>query len=104
MRCKVLSILLITIVLAILLTGCGGLNLNVSSPKDGAVLVRTPQVVVGSTSKSASITVNGEPVQVTQYGTFKTMIALTEGENIITVIATKDDKVKTVVLTVTYKP
>lgn len=104
MRCKILSILLITIVLAVLLAGCGGLSLTVSSPRDGAVLVRTPQIVNGTTSKSASITVNGEPVEITQYGTFKTKVALTEGENIITVIATKDDKVKTVVLTVTYKP
>jgi len=104
MRCKILSILLITTVLAILLAGCGGLSLNVSSPKDGAVLVRTPQVVNGSTSKSASITVNGELVEVSKYGTFKTHVALTEGENIITVVATKGDESKTVVLTVTYKP
>ena len=104
MKLKILSILLITIVLAILLAGCGGLHLSVASPQDGELLVRTPVKVVGSTSKSASVTVNGEPVQLSKYGNFKTDVALTEGENIITVIATEGDEVNKVVLTVTYKP
>ena len=105
MRCKILSILLITIMLATLLIGCAvPLKLTVKRPEDGTILDKSPVEVSGSVSEPAVVTVNGEPVEISQYKTFGTPVDLVEGVNTITVIATKGDKVATVVLTVTYKP
>ncbi len=105
MRCKVLSILLITIVLVIILTGCAApLKLTIKRPADGTILTKSPVEVSGSVNEPAEVTVNGEPVEISRYKTFEASVDLVEGVNTITAIATKGDEVRTVVLTVTYKP
>lgn len=82
------------------------LVLKVDAPKDGAT-VNTPTITVsgrvsGSESKSAKVTVNDVDAPVTD-GKYSANIALTEGKNVINVVATGGQAKPSQQLTVTYQ-
>ncbi len=81
------------------------LSLQVLSPQDGAV-VNTAQVQVsGTASPGDVVSINDDVVLVGADGQFQTTITLTEGPNLIEVIASDDaGNEKTMELTVTYAP
>jgi hypothetical protein len=90
----------------IILAGCAApLSVSVSRPHDGATVKTSPVRVAGSCpDNKATITINGQEVAVTQYGSFEAYVPLTEGENTITVVATKGEKTATKTIKVTYVP
>lgn len=80
-------------------------TLNVTSPTDNSITNSSTCTVAGTTNDTTSspvtVTVNGNPVTVTN-GSFSTTINLTEGSNTITVVATDAaGKTTTVTRTVT---
>ena len=82
------------------------LVLKVDAPKDGAT-VNTPTITVsgrvsGSESKSAKVTVNDVDAPVTD-GKYSANITLTEGKNVINVVATGGQAKPSEQLTVTYQ-
>lgn len=81
-------------------------TLNLTSPTDGLITNQSTVTVAGTTndvtSSPVTLTVNGETVTVNADGSFSTTVSLTEGENIITVVATDAaGKSSTVTRTVT---
>jgi nitrogen fixation protein FixH len=81
------------------------LSLEITSPEDGATLTESPVAVSGTVSDpEATIAVNGVEVEVVEDGTFSADVELTDGENIITVVATLDEEILTKTVTVTYTP
>lgn len=80
-------------------------TLTLTSPEDGLYTNESELVVSGVTNDATSdvsVTVNGEAVTVNADGSFSTTVALTEGENVITVIATDSaGKTTTITRTVT---
>ena len=82
------------------------LVLKVDAPKDGAT-VNTPTITVsgrvsGSESKSAKVTVNDVDAPVTD-GKYSANITLTEGKNVINVVATGGQAKPSEQMTVTYQ-
>ena len=81
--------------------------LNVTSPDAGLITNKSTVVVAGTTNDATSspvtLTVNGNTVSVGSDGSFNTTVALSEGENTITIEAVDQaGKVSTVTRTVTY--
>lgn len=102
---KIMGILLVVCLLALPLVACQGLTLRVTTPRDGAT-VTVPAVIVQGNVSDARATVMVNDVQVAvskKTGFFKTTVNLTEGENIIKVVATKGKEAKTKTLAVTYR-
>ncbi len=112
---KLLGILLLISLLAVPLTGCenapwdSGMTLiiKVVTPKDGTT-VNTPSVTVsgevkGSESAAAKVSINDADAPVKD-GKFSTDITLTEGKNVINVVATAGQAKLTEKVTVTYVP
>lgn len=101
------GILLGTSLLALPLVGCAKpLTLTVSRPTDGATLTRSLVMVRGMVSDAkARVMVNDTQVRPGRwYGVFTTKVELTEGVNIIKVVATRGKEVLTKTVTVTYTP
>ena len=67
-------------------------TLNVSSPEDNFKTNEDTVTVSGTTNDATSspviVTINGDPVTVQSNGSFSKSVALTEGDNTITIIAT----------------
>lgn len=103
---RLICILLVISLLATAIVGCTGyLNVSLTRPKDGAVVKTSPVRVNGTVSdKKARVTVNDVEVAVSTYGGFETHVMLNEGQNTITVVATKGKKTASKVVTVTYTP
>ena len=100
-----LGVVLIIILLALPLVGCKSLTLSVIDPRDGATFTESTITVKGFASKSkAIVTVNDVQVSVNKKGFYSTEITLTEGENIIKIVATRGKEVATRTVTVTYSP
>ena len=80
--------------------------LTINSPVDNSVTGSTTCVVSGTTNDSTSspvtVKINGEAVSVAANGTFSKTITLTEGENVITIVAT-DSAGKSTTVTRTVK-
>jgi uncharacterized lipoprotein YajG len=112
---KLLSILFMVSLLAVPLTGCDNppwesgtiLSLKVESPKDGTTVTTSTVTVsgrvLGSESAAAKVTVNDQDVPVKDRK-FSTTVTLTEGPNVITVVATVGGAVPSKTVTVTYAP
>jgi len=112
---KVLGILFVFSLLALPLTGCDSppwesgmaLHLKVKSPQDGATVTTSTVTVsgrvVGTQSAGVKVTINGADAPVKD-GKFSTGIALTEGTNVITVVATSGEATQSKKVTVTYSP
>ena len=112
---KLLGILFVLFLLALPLTGCDNppwergmvLTLKVDTPKDGAT-VTTSTVTVsgrvsGTESAGAKVSINGADAPVTN-GKFSTNVTLTEGKNVITIVATGGQAKPSETVTVTYVP
>ena len=111
---KVIGILFALSLLVLPLTGCdnppweGGMTLvlKVDTPKDG-VTVNTPTVTVsgrvsGTESKGAKVTVNDVDALVAD-GKYSANVTLTEGKNVINVVASGGQAKPSQQVTVTYK-
>ena len=63
-------------------------ELHLTSPKDGSRTTDATMGIVGETEPGASLTVNGEPVEVNQTGRFSAHVHLDMGESTISLTAT----------------
>ncbi len=114
-KSKVLGILFVVSLLVLPLTGCSNppwesgttLTLKVDAPHNGAtVTTSTIPVsgrVLGSQRAAAKVTINGAAVPVKD-GKFSTSLTLTEGANVITIVATSGQASPSKKVTVTYAP
>ena len=113
-RFKLIGILFVLSLLALPLTGCDvsgvgagkTLAVKVDTPKDGTT-VNTPTVTVsgrvgGSESKGAKVTVNDVDALVAD-GKYSANVTLTEGKNVINVVASGGQAKPSQQVTVTYK-
>lgn len=110
---RIVRVVFMLALLALPLTGCSDfgsgmtLALKVDTPKDGST-VNTPTVTVsgrlaGSESKGAKVSINSADAPVTD-DKYSTIITLTEGKNVITVVATSGQSRPSEQVTVTYVP
>jgi hypothetical protein len=103
---RLICILLVLSLFTLVIAGCitQELTLDVTRPQDGKVVDQPTVRVNGSVSDpNATVTVNGIEVPVGDYG-FQHHVDLTEGENTITIVATRDSQTVTETITVTYTP
>ena len=105
---KILSILAVVSLLCLTLAGCGTptpLSLEITSPENGVEFTESLVTVSGIVSDAeAIVTVNDEEVEVAEDGGFSAEVELTEGENIITAVATLGEQEVSDSITVTYTP
>lgn len=81
------------------------LAVEIISPEDGAELTESPATINGTVSDAnATVTVNGTAVEVASDGTFSAPVDLTEGENVIEVVAALGELEASDSITVTYTP
>jgi hypothetical protein len=112
---KILGCLFLMSLLALPLTGCESppwesgmaLDVKVDTPRDGTT-VNTPAValsgrVLGSQRAAAKVTVNDADVPVKD-GKFSTNATLTEGPNVLNVVARAAGAMPSQKVTVTYVP
>ena len=110
---KLIGILFVLSLLALPLIGCGefgsgmALAVKIDTPKDGST-VNTPTVTVsgrvtGSESAGAKVNINNAEVPVKDLK-FSTDVTLTEGKNVITVVAASGQSRPEEKVTVTYVP
>lgn len=99
-----LSALLVVSLLAMPLAGCAKeLALTIWAPLDGASFTSSPIVVRGNVSDAkAQLSVNDVAVEVDKKGDFHTTIEALEGDNTISIVATRGEKIVTRSVTVTY--
>jgi len=106
---KLSSILLVISVLALSLAACtpGGsattLIVTIDTPQDGTTVTASPVTVSGRVNKTATVKINDVAVPV-KGGKFSTSLNISEGTNLITVVATSGEKTVTKTVTVTYTP
>lgn len=62
------------------------ISLEITSPKDGEVVTKSPVLVTGTTVKGADVFVNDAETKADANGEFKVSIPLEEGENEIFVV------------------
>ena len=83
----------------------GPLTLQVLSPQDGAVVSTSQVTVTGAAAPGEVVTVNDDIILVGADGAFQSDVSLSEGPNLIEVIASNDSGDETTLeLTVTYQP
>ena len=112
---KILSILFVFSLLSLSLIGCDNypwesgmiLILKVDTPKDGTT-VNTPTVTVnghvkGTESAGAKVRINDADVPIKD-GKFSTNVTLTEGKNVINIVASSGQASPNEKVTVTYVP
>lgn len=114
-KIKVLGILLVVSLLVLPPTGCSNppwdsgtiLSLKVDEPRNGTtVTTSTIPVsgrVLGAQRAEAKVTINGAAVPVKD-GKFSTSLTLTEGANVITIVASSGQANPSQKVTVTYAP
>ena len=107
---KLIGILFVLSLLALPLTGCDmgsgmTLNLKVDTPRDGTTVTTSTVTVsgrvAGSESAGAKVSINGADVPIKE-SKFSTDVTLTEGKNVITVVATSGQAKPEEKVTVTY--
>ena len=104
---KLLGILLAISLLALSLAGCLGsavtLMMTVDTPQDGTTVTVSPVTVSGTVNKTAAVKINDVVVPV-KGGKFSTSLNVSEGTNLIKVVATSGKETVTRTVTVTYIP
>jgi hypothetical protein len=104
---KLLGISLVISLLALPISACMDsamiLVVTVDTPKDGETLDRSPVTVSGTVSKKAQVKINDVVVPVKR-GKFSTDFKLTEGSNVINVLATSDQETASKIVRITYNP
>jgi cytoskeletal protein RodZ len=79
--------------------------LEVTTPKDKAVVSQSTVTVTGKTSPQADVAVNEQELKANANGGFSTNIALDEGENYIVIVVSDDDgNYAEKEIVVTYEP
>jgi len=112
---KLLSILYVLSLLALPLTGCDNppwesgmiLSLKVNTPRDGTTVTTSTVTVsgrlVGTESVGANLKINDADVPVKD-GKYSTSVMLTEGKNVINIVAKSGQVNLNEKVTVTYVP
>ena len=112
---KLLGILFVLSLLALPLTGCDNppwesgmvLNLKVDTPRDGTTVTTSTVTVsgrvAGSESAGAKVSINGADVPIKE-SKFSTDVTLTEGKNVINIVASSGQASPNEKVTVTYVP
>ena len=104
---KLLGISLLISLLALPITACWEgsmiLVLTVDTPQDKTTVSESSVTVSGTVTKTAEVKINGVVVPV-KGGKFSTDFKLTEGSNVINVVATSGKETVTKTVTVTYNP
>jgi len=104
---KLLGISLLISLLALPITACWEgsmiLILTVDTPQDKTTVSASPVTVSGTVSKTSEVKINDVVVPV-KGGKFSTDFKLTEGSNVINVVATSGKDTVTKTLTITYNP
>ena len=102
---KLLGILLLISLLALPISACMDRAMNlvmtVDTPQDGTTVTESPVTVSGTVNKKAEVKIN-EMVVPVKGGKFSTEFKLTEGSNVINVVATSGEQTVTKKVTVTY--
>ena len=103
---KLVRILVLISLLALPITSCleGSmvLILTVDTPQDKAMVSAPTVTVSGTVTKAAEVKIN-DVVVPSKGNKFSTEIKLTEGTNVIKVVATSGRESETKTLTITYK-
>jgi hypothetical protein len=104
---KLLGISLLISLLALPITACWEgsmiLILTVDTPQDKTTVSASPVTVSGTVSKTAEVKINDVVVPI-KSGKFSTDFKLTEGSNVIKVVATSGKDTVTKTVTITYNP
>jgi hypothetical protein len=104
---KLLGISLLISLLALSITACWEgsmiLILTVDTPQDKTTVSASPVTVSGTVSKTTEVKINDVVVPV-KNGKFSTDFKLTEGSNVINVVATSGKDTVTKTVTITYNP
>ena len=104
---KLLGILLVISLLALLISACTDramiLVMTVDTPQDGTTITVSPVTVGGTVNKKAEVKINDAVVPI-KGDKFSTDFKLTEGSNVINVVATSGEATVTKKVTVTYNP
>ena len=104
---KLLGISLLIFLLVLPITACWEgsmiLILTVDTPQDKTTVSASPVTVSGTVSKTAEVKINDVVVPV-KGGKFSTDIKLTEGTNVINVVAKSGKDTETKTVTITYNP
>jgi hypothetical protein len=104
---KLVGILVVISLLSLSISACSGgamiLALTVDTPQDGATVTASPVTVSGTVNKTDKVRVNDVVVPVKD-GKFSTDIKLTEGDNVIHVVATSGKETVDKTVKVTYNP
>ena len=77
--------------------------MTVDTPQDKATVSASPVTVSGTVTKTSEVKINGVVVHV-KGGKFSTDFKLTEGANVINVVATSGKETVTKTVTITYNP
>ena len=67
------------------------ISLEITTPKDGDIVTKSPILVIGTTVKGADVFVNDAETKADESGNFKVSISLDEGENDIFVTVNDQD-------------
>jgi hypothetical protein len=104
---KLLGISLLISLLVLPITACWEgsmiLILTVDAPQDKTTVSASPVTVSGTVTKTAEVKINDVVVPV-KGGKFSTDFKLTEGSNVINVVATSGKETVTKTVTITYNP
>ena len=106
---KFLGILFVISLFALPLSACRPwesamtLIMTIEIPQDGVTVTASPSTVSGTVNKSATVKINDVLVPV-KSSKFSMNITLTEGTNVINVVATSGKETVSKTVTVTYIP
>jgi len=104
---KLVGISVVILLLALPITACWEgsmiLVLTVDTPQDKTTVSESSVTVSGTVTKTAEVKINGVVVPI-KGGKFSTDFKLTEGSNVINVVATSGKDTVTKTLTITYNP
>lgn len=82
-----------------------GFSLEVMEPYDESVVNTSHIPLSGTTTPDAVVSVNGQIVEVDEWGSFATVVTLQEGPNIIEVVASDfEGNEESRILTIVYAP
>jgi len=104
---KLVGISVVILLLALPITACWEgsliLVLTVDTPQDKTTVSASPVTVSGTVTKTAEVKINDVVVPI-KGGKFSTDFKLTEGSNVINVVATSGKETVTKTVTITYNP
>ena len=106
-RFKLPGILIIILLLTLPIAACWEraitLDMTVDTPQDGTTVASSSITVSGSVTKSAKVKINDVEVPI-KARKFSTDLKLSEGNNVINVVATSGEETIVKRLTITYTP